>query len=146
MSIGSKESDEVADEVGDGHNQLKELIEGQHLQNIKRCTDKCETLNFQIKTPSNMDVSNTVGCKSVCLCLCVLAFLLQISFFPVAAAFRVIESKCNSLWQTKTKLQKWLNSLLCGHFGMLMLQNCWMGKNIVFFRVLLKCCDGLHNY
>ena len=36
MSIGSKESDEVADEVGDGHNQLKELIEGQHLQNIER--------------------------------------------------------------------------------------------------------------
>ena len=39
MSIGSKESDEVADEVGDGHNQLKELIEGQHLQNIKAHND-----------------------------------------------------------------------------------------------------------
>ena len=69
MSIGSKESDEVADEGGDGHNQLKELIEGQHLQNIKRCTDKCETLNFQIKTPSNMDVTPWGASLSVYVCV-----------------------------------------------------------------------------
>ena len=50
MSIGSKESDEVADEVGDGHNQLKELIEGQHLQNIKGYNDTWrEKLNLQVK-------------------------------------------------------------------------------------------------
>ena len=50
MSIGSKESDEVADEVGDGHNQLKELIEGQHLQNIKGYNDMWrEKLNLQVK-------------------------------------------------------------------------------------------------
>ena len=50
MSIGSKEGDEEADEVGDGHNQLKELIEGQHLQNIKGYNDMWrEKLNLQVK-------------------------------------------------------------------------------------------------
>ena len=52
MSIGSKESDEVADEVGDGHNQLKELIEGQHLQNIKGYNDMWrENSTCRLKTP-----------------------------------------------------------------------------------------------
>ncbi len=50
MSIGSKEGNKVADEVGDGHNQLKELIEGQHLQNIKGYNDMWrEKLNLQVK-------------------------------------------------------------------------------------------------
>ena len=50
MSIGSKEGDKVADEVGDGHNQLKELIEGQHLQNIKGYNDMWrEKLNLHVK-------------------------------------------------------------------------------------------------
>ena len=49
MSIGSKESDEVADEVGDGHNQLKELIEGQHLQTGKhKMLSKLATQSFNI--------------------------------------------------------------------------------------------------
>ena len=50
MGIGSKEDNKVADEVGDGHNQLKELIEGQHLQNIKGYNDMWrEKLNLQVK-------------------------------------------------------------------------------------------------
>ena len=62
MSIGSKEGDEEADEVGDGHNQLKELIEGQHLQNIK-------AHNHMWREKLNLQVKNAI--KNVSLNLCI---------------------------------------------------------------------------